>query len=108
MTRASARDQRGVSLILVLVTLVIFGLIVPVLGQFGPTNGVSGYVMKGQRFDRSTAQAGMHAARNWARGQRQAGRQMTRCPVLTTSDLNNNAGVNAQRSVRVECAGFSQ
>ena len=87
--RRPVRDQRGVSLVLVLVTLVIFGLIVPVLGQFGSTNGVSGYVLKGNRFDRYAAEAGMQAAINWAQGQRQAGRQGTHCPDITTGDLNN-------------------
>ncbi len=104
--RRPVRDQRGVSLVLVLVTLVIFGLIVPVLGQFGSTNGVSGYVLKGNRFDRYAAEAGMQAAINWAQGQRQAGRQGTHCPDITTGNLNDNAGTNAQRSVTVKCAGF--
>src|SRR3954447_4831085 len=106
MTRASTRDQRGVSLILVLVTLVIFGLIVPVLGQFGSTNGVSGYVLKGNRFDRYAAEAGMQAAINWAQGQRQAGRYGSRCPDVTTGRLNASLGPNASRSVTVQCKGF--
>ena len=76
------RDERGVSLVLVLVTLTIFGLIVPVLGQFGSTNGVSGYVLKGQRFDRYAAEAGMQAAIGWAQGQRQAGRLGTQLSGL--------------------------
>ena len=100
------RNERGVSLVLVLVTLVIFGLIVPVLGQFGSTNGVSGYVLKGQRFDRYAAEAGMQGAIQWAQGQRQAGRQGTKCPDITTGNLNDTAGVNASRSVTVQCAGF--
>jgi hypothetical protein len=106
MRRRTRRDQRGVSLILVLVTLVIFGLIVPVLGQFGSTNGVSGYVLKGNRFDRYAADAGMQAALNWAQGQRQAGRQGTGCPKITTGNLNDNAGTNADRTVTVTCAGY--
>jgi Tfp pilus assembly protein PilX len=71
--RRTVRDERGVSLMLVLVTLVIFGLIVPVLGQFGSTNGVSGYVLKGNRFDRYAAESAMQAAINWAQSQHQAG-----------------------------------
>jgi hypothetical protein len=107
MRRAS--DERGVSLILVLVTLVVFGLIVPVLGQFGSTNGVSGYVLKGQRFDRYAAEAGMQGAIEWAQtqSQRQAGRQGSHCPDLSTGDITNGGGANATRSVTIDCAGFN-
>jgi hypothetical protein len=101
------RDERGVSLVLVLVTLVVFGLLVPVLGQFGSTNGVSGYVLKGNRFDRYAAEAGMQGAIQWAQAQRQAGRQGTRCPDITTADLNG-PGINDSRTVTVQCAGFDR
>src|SRR3954452_16418263 len=100
------RDERGVSLVLVLVTLVVFGLLVPVLGQFGSANGVSGYVLKGQRFDRYAAEAGMQGAIQWAKSQRQVGRQGTRCPDITTPTDLNGSGTNATRTVNVQCAGF--
>jgi hypothetical protein len=108
MSRRTLRtDESGVSLILVLVTLVVFGLIVPVLGQFGSTNGVSGYVLKGQRFDRYAAEAGMQGAIQWAQGQRQAGRQGTECPALTMDPNSNpDLGANAARTVTIKCAGF--
>ena len=48
----------------------------------------------------------MQGAIQWAQGQRQAGRQGTQCPDITTGDLNGNAGANATRSVTVQCAGF--
>jgi hypothetical protein len=106
--RTLERDERGVSLVLVLVTLVIFGLIVPVLGQFGSVNGVSGYVLKGNRFDRYAAEAGMQGAIQWAQSptQRQAGRQGVDCPTIS-SDEANGGSANASRTVDVTCRGFA-
>src|SRR6476659_11519735 len=97
------RDERGVSLV------VVFVLLVPVLGQFGSANGVSGYVLKGNRFDRYAAEAGKQGAIQWAQAtaQRQAGRQGTKCPDISTANLNGNDGPNASRSVTVRCAGFN-
>ncbi|MGZ6946368.1 MAG: hypothetical protein ACXVJQ_19410 [Acidimicrobiia bacterium] len=102
---ARRRDERGVSLVLVLVALVVFGLLVPVLGQFGTTNGVSGYLLKGQRFDRYAAESGLQGAIAWARTQRSAGRAGMHCPD-TTADALNGGSPNAARAVTVKCAGF--
>lgn len=108
MMRATApgrRDERGVSLVLVLVALVVFGLLVPILGQFGSTNGVSGYVLKGQRFDRYAAESGMQGAIAWAQGVRTAGRVNVGCPEVQTGPLNGSSSAFG-RSVTVKCQGF--
>ena len=86
MMRSTRRREDGVSLMLVLVTLVVFGLLVPVLGQFGSVNGISAYVVKGQRFDRYAADSGMQAAIAWAQSQRTAGRVFTPCPEVETGE----------------------
>ncbi len=99
------RDERGVSLVLVLVALVVFGLLVPILGQFGSTNGVSGYVLKGQRFDRYAAESGMQGAIAWAQGLRTAGRVNVACPEVQTGPLNGSSSA-FDRSVTVKCQGF--
>ena len=58
--RRTSDRESGASLILVLVALTVFGLLVPILGQFGSANGVSGYIVKGLRFDRYVADNGVH------------------------------------------------
>ncbi len=106
MKRWSSRrdDERGVSLVLVLVTLVVFGLLVPILGQFGSTNGVSGYLLEGQRYDRYAAEAGVQEAIAWAQAERVAGRNKVPCGNLTDS-LQPGSSRSA-RTVRVSCQGF--
>ncbi len=107
MNRLVARrrnDQRGVSLVLVLVALTIFGLIVPVLGQFGSVNGVSAYIVKGQRYDRYAAANGMNAAIAWAANQRTAGREHVPCPDIVTDVPGPSVTTN--RHVVVKCTGF--
>lgn len=98
------RDERGVSLILVLVALVVFGLLVPVLGQFGSTNGVSGYLLAGQRYDRYTAEAGVQEAIAWAQANRPVGRHGVPCKGLQTTTLGTG---NGQRSATVTCEGYA-
>ncbi len=98
-----SHDERGVSLILVLVVLVVFGLLVPVLGQFGSANGVSGYKLAGQRYDRYTAEAGVQEAIAWAQANRPAGRHGVPCKGLGTGDL---AAGNEARSATVTCVGY--
>ncbi|MGZ6955721.1 MAG: hypothetical protein ACXVLO_07705 [Acidimicrobiia bacterium] len=105
MIRSRARDERGVSLVLVLVTLVVFGLLVPVLGQFGSTNGVSGYLLKGQRFDRYAAESGMQEAIAWAQNQRTAGRNKVPCTQIETGTLPGGSSA-FDRSVTVKCQGL--
>ena len=79
--RLRRRREDGVSLVLVLVTLVVFGLLVPVLGQFGSVNGISGYVIKGQRYDRYAADSGMQAAIAWAQSRTRWGASTARAPT---------------------------
>ncbi len=108
MNRLVARrrkDQRGVSLVLVLVALTIFGLIVPVLGQFGSVNGISAYIVKGQRYDRYAADNGMNAAIAWAASRRTAGREHVPCPDIVT-DVPGQS-VTSNRHVVVKCTGFA-
>jgi hypothetical protein len=107
MSRLARRrgEESGVSLVLVLVALTVFGLLVPVLGQFGSVNGVSAYVVKGQRFDRYAADSGMQAAIAWARQVRTAGRNRVPCPDITTGLLSGSSGA-FDRSVSVQCRGF--
>lgn len=104
MTRSRRRGEAGASLVLVLVALVVFGLLVPVLGQFGSVNGVSAYIVKGQRYDRYAADSGMQAAIAWAQKNHIAGRDNLACPRLS---FNLNAASPAfQRTVHVDCQGF--
>ena len=102
--RRRGRDERGVSLVLVLVTLVVFGLLVPILGQFGTTNGVSGFLLKGQRYDRYAAEAGVQEAIAWAQANRTAGRNHLPCGGITDSIPGSSSGFD--RSVTVKCQGF--
>ncbi len=104
--RIGTRNEAGVSLILVLVALTIFGLLVPILGQFGATSGVSGYIVKGQRYDRYAADDGMDAALAWARDRRTAGRELVDCPTPVTSHITGPA-TGADRDVTVKCQGFT-
>jgi hypothetical protein len=99
------RDERGVSLVLVLVTLVVFGLLVPILGQFGSTNGVSGYLLTGQRYDRYAAETGMQEAIAWAQTQRVVGRNRVPCSTVTDS-VQPTASTKSARTVNVRCQGF--
>ena len=104
MNRRMRRCDDGASLVLVLVTLVVFGLLVPVLGQFGSVNGVSGYVIKGQRFDRYAADSGMQAAIAWAQSRRAVGREYGPCADVTTH-LDGTTAATA-RDVTVSCVGY--
>lgn len=97
------RDERGVSLILVLVTLVVFGLLVPILGQFGSASGVSGYKLEGQRYDRYAAEAGVQEAIAWAQANRAAGRHGVPCGGIQTGTLGTG---DAARSATVKCVGY--
>ncbi len=102
--RAVGRES-GASLILVLVALTVFGLLVPVLGQFGSANGVSGYIVKGQRFDRYAADNGVQGAIAMAQTDRTMGRAHVPCPDVTSS---MNVGSTAfRRDVTVKCQGFA-
>ena len=78
------------------------------LGQFGATNGVSGYVLKGQRFDRYTAEAGMQRPSVGRRASARRGGSGTHCPDFTAGGLNSALGPNATRSVPLQgqSAGF--
>ena len=102
--RNKAADESGVSLILVLVALTVFGLLVPVLGQFGSVNGVSGYIVKGQRFDRYAAENGMNAAIAYAQGRRTVGRAHVPCPDITSTMTASTA---FKRDVTVKCQGYA-
>src|SRR5689334_18166564 len=104
MTPRRSRES-GVSLVLVLVTLTIFGLLVPVLGQFGSVNGVSAYVVKGQRYDRYAADSGVQGAIAWAERVRFAGRSFVPCPQIQTGELVGSSTAY-NRSVTVKCQGF--
>ncbi len=100
-----ADRESGASLILVLVALTVFGLLVPVLGQFGSVNGVSGYIVKGQRFDRYAADNGVQGAIAMAQPDRTMGRAHVPCPDVTSS---MNVGSTAfRRDVTVKCQGFA-
>lgn len=99
------RDEQGVSLILVLVTLVVFGLLVPILGQFGSANGVSGYLIEGQRYDRYAAEAGVQEAIAWAQANRAAGRHGVPCSGIQTGTIGSG---KAARSATVKCQGYQQ
>jgi hypothetical protein len=106
--RSSTRrrdEQSGVSLVLVLVALTIFGLLVPVLGQFGSVNGVSAYLLHGQRVDRYAADSGMQGAIAWAQRVRTGGRAFVPCPEIQTGPLPD-ASAAFNRSVTVRCQGF--
>ncbi len=105
MKRDARRGEAGASLVLVLVALVVFGLLVPVLGQFGSVNGVSAYIVKGQRYDRYAADSGMQAAIAWAQKNRTAGRDNLACPRLSFPNLGS-ATPAFQRTVHVDCQGF--
>ncbi len=102
--RVDRHSESGVSLVLVLVTLVVFGLLVPVLGQFGTTNGVSGYIVKGQRYDRYAADNAVQSAIAYAQTRRTAGRAHVPCPNLTSTE--NATSTAFKRDVTVECRGF--
>ena len=103
--RRTAGRESGASLILVLVALTVFGLLVPVLGQFGSTNGVSGYIVKGLRFDRYAADNGVQGAIALAQTDRTMGRAYVPCPQVTST---MNAGSTAfERKVTVSCKGFA-
>lgn len=102
--RIDRHSESGVSLVLVLVTLVVFGLLVPVLGQFGTTNGVSGYIVKGQRYDRYAADNAVQSAIAYAQTRRTVGRAHVPCPVLTSTE--NATSTAFRRDVTVECQGF--
>ena len=103
--RRTSDRESGASLILVLVALTVFGLLVPVLGQFGSANGVSGYIVKGLRFDRYAADNGVQGAIALAQTDRTMGRAYVPCPDVTST---MNAGSTAfQRDVTVKCKGFS-
>ncbi len=103
--RRTARRESGASLILVLVALSVFGLLVPVLGQFGSANGVSGYIVKGLRFDRYAADNGVQSAIALAQTDRTMGRAYVPCPQVTST---MNAGSTAfKRDVTVKCKGFA-
>ncbi len=103
--RLGRRREDGVSLVLVLVTLVVFGLLVPVLGQFGSVNGISGYVVKGQRYDRYAADSGMQAAIAWAQSRRSVGREYGPCADVTTHLDGTTASTT--RDVTVSCVGYA-
>ncbi len=103
--RRTAHRESGASLILVLVALTVFGLLVPVLGQFGSTNGISGYIVKGLRFDRYAADNGVQGAIALAQTDRTMGRAHVPCPDVTSS---MNVGSTAfRRDVIVKCQGFA-
>ncbi|MBK5286838.1 MAG: hypothetical protein JJE46_00075 [Acidimicrobiia bacterium] len=102
--RPDRSSEAGVSLVLVLVTLVVFGLLVPVLGQFGTTNGISGYIVKGQRYDRYAADNGVQSAIAYAGSRRTAGRAHVPCPDLTST--MNATSTAFKRDVTVKCQGF--
>ena len=105
MKRDVRRGEAGASLVLVLVALVVFGLLVPVLGQFGSVNGVSAYIVKGQRYDRYAADSGMQAAIAWAQKNRTAGRNNLACPRLSFPSFGSQSPA-FQRTVHVDCQGF--
>ncbi len=106
MTRGSdARPEAGASLVLVLVALTVFGLLVPVLGQFGSANGVSGFVVKGQRFDRYAADNGVQGAIAKAQTDRTMGREYVPCPEVTST--MNAGSASFRRDVTVRCRGFA-
>ena len=103
--RRNAGRESGASLILVLVALTVFGLLVPILGQFGSANGVSGYIVKGLRFDRYAADNGVQGAIAMAQTDRTMGRAYVPCPQITS---NMNVGSTAfRRDVTVSCKGFA-
>lgn len=103
--RRTAHREAGASLILMLVALTVFGLLVPVLGQFGSANGVSGYIVKGLRFDRYAADNGVQGAIAMAQTDRTMGRAHVPCPDVTSS---MNVGSTAfRRDVTVKCQGFA-
>ena len=103
--RRTADRESGASLILMLVALTVFGLLVPVLGQFGSANGVSGYIVKGLRFDRYAADNGVQGAIALAQTDRTMGRAHVPCPDVTSS---MNVGSTAfRRDVVVKCQGFA-
>ena len=103
--RRTTDRESGASLILVLVALTVFGLLVPVLGQFGSANGVSGYIVKGLRFDRYAADNGVQGAIAMAQTDRTMGRAYVPCPQITS---NMNVGSTAfRRDVTVKCKGFT-
>ena len=103
--RRTAHRESGASLILMLVALTVFGLLVPVLGQFGSANGVSGYIVKGLRFDRYAADNGVQGAIAMAQTDRTMGRAHVPCPDVTSS---MNVGSTAfRRDVTVKCQGFA-
>ena len=103
--RRTAHRESGASLILMLVALTVFGLLVPVLGQFGSANGVSGYIVKGLRFDRYSADNGVQGAIALAQTDRTMGRAHVPCPDVTSS---MNVGSTAfRRDVVVKCQGFA-
>ncbi len=103
-TRVDRSSEAGASLVLVLVTLVIFGLLVPVLGQFGTANGVSGYIVKGQRYDRYAADNAVQSAIAYAQTRRTAGRAYVPCPDLRS--VMNETSTAFRRDVTVKCQGF--
>ncbi len=103
-TRVDRSSEAGASLVLVLVTLVVFGLLVPVLGQFGTANGVSGYIVKGQRYDRYAADNAVQSAIAYAQTRRTAGRAYVPCPDLRS--VMNETSTAFRRDVTVKCRGF--
>jgi|GEM_PF-6069338 hypothetical protein len=104
--RPDLSRESGVSLIMVLVALTVFGLLVPVLGQFGSVNGVSGFIVKGQRFDRYAADNGVQSAIAYAQTRRTAGRAHVPCPDITST--MNGASTGFKRDVTVKCTGFDE
>jgi hypothetical protein len=87
------------SLALVLVLVVVFGLLVPVLAQLGAASGVSTRVTRDRRLDELAAENAIQAAIAAARVDPTVGREsVDACPVRT--DENNG------RSVRVTCAAL--
>lgn len=97
------RNESGVSLVLVLVLVVVFGLLIPVLGQLGSASGVATHVVKSQRFDELAAESSVQAAIAWARTTRTAGRDSVACPDFNAKFPRDDG---FSRNVTVKCQGF--
>ena len=102
--RSASYRQSGASLVLVLVLVLVFGMLIPVMGQLGSASSVATHVVKGQRFDEQSAESAVQAAIAWARSTRAAGRGDVACPDFS-ADFPRDDGYS--RSVVVECTGFA-
>lgn len=96
------RSESGASLVLVLV--LVFGMLIPVVGQLGSASSVATHVVKSQRFDELSAESSVQAAIAWARRTRTAGRGSVACPSFN-ADFPRDDGYS--RSVTVRCRGFA-